>query len=339
MEKAKMKNVVIDDGSSQIKICWVENGQIKVSVFDTIVLNKPLYADGGLFSPSTYVVNGRTLSVSKSANESSRTDDSRYYQTSPQNRVCIHEALRMIGLGGEEVKVTTTLPVRQFFNDSAVGNDPINQAIKNEKRQHIMGSIDSKGGYPLAKIVDCSVSPEAIPVWNDLRITNDFRLIKNNLGIRPDQYILIVDIGGTTTDIVKINGNGVMQDINGSDHGVYNVADSLRKILNNSFDLEGVQDNALINYMKEKEFRGKDITREIKMATEETCENIYLEMRKTHRGSNELGGVVYVGGGAQIMGESLQAQYGGVTQIRDEFAIARGILKAKVLNGEIDVKN
>ena len=338
MEKAKVKHVVIDDGSSQIKICWIENGQIKTAVFDTVVINKPTF-DGSMFGPSTYEINGRTLSVVKSSSDSSRTDDSQFYQTSPQNRACIHEALRIIGMGGRDVKVTATLPVKQFFNTTTSGSDPINHQMKNEKRIHVMGDIASKGNYPLAKIVDCSVSSEAVPAWNDMRITDDFRLIKNNLGVSPDQFILIVDIGGTTTDIVKINGSGIMQAIEGSHYGVYNVADSLRKILNNKFDLEGVQDNALINYMKAKQFRGKNISSEIRQASEETRENIFLEMRKIHRGSEELGGVVYVGGGAQLMGEDLKGMYKGVTQIRDEFAIARGILKAKVLNGEIDVKD
>ena len=338
MEKAKVKTVVIDDGSSQIKICYLDNGQIKTKVFDTLVVNKPTF-EGSTFSKSSYVVNGRTLSVVESTTESSRTDDSKYYQTSPQNRVCIHEGLRLIGMEGQDVNVITTLPVRQFFNTDTQSSDPINHQLRNSKRIHVMGDIARKDGGEVAKIIDCSVSSEAIPAFNDMRINDQFQLASNNLGISHNQYILIVDIGGTTTDIVKINGAGVMQDINGSEYGVYNVADSLRKILNNNFDLEGVQDNALINYMKAKTFRGKNISGEIRQAAAETRENIYLEMRKTHKGSEELGGVVYVGGGAQLMGEDLKGMYGGITQIRDEFAIARGILKTKVLNGEINVKN
>ena len=241
----------------------------------------------------------------------------------------MHEALRKCGFGGQDVCVYCTLPISDFF-----GVKPRNDALIAEKKKNLMAPVTNMSGHELAKIVQCVVWPEAIPAWLDLLIDDKG---ETALSVDESYKIMIVDIGGTTTDKTIIDGNGALQEFESFRRGVFDVAENLSAILIKSTGRKKIEPHQIDNALRIQKFAESEIKEEIQTACRPVIRDIHLEMVKFARESSNLDAVVYVGGGASIMAKSIATLYKGNTIIGDEMSISRGILKKLISNKTIEV--
>lgn len=320
-----MKHVVIDEGSSQIKVCWFDGG-IKEMVIPSRIVDDGKLNNDGTFQDGAYDVDGSEYTVSSHFDGSVATNN-RDYQTSEYNRVLVHEALRQAGFGGEDVTIYTTLPISDFF-----GVKPRNDALIAKKKENLTGGLINMAGHNLANIIDCKVWPEAIPAWLDLMINEQGGPA---LKVEDSYKIMIVDIGGTTTDLTIIDGKGGMQEFASERKGVFNISDNLSDYIRLDFSRKNVEAHQLDKALREKMFAGKDIKPLIEKACKPVIRDIYLRMTNFVDESDNLDAIVYVGGGAALIGKELSKQYGGNTIIGDQVSIARGILKKLINAGTV----
>ena len=153
-------DIVIDEGSSQIKMVWMEDGEMKKLMIKSRAQHGVLETNDGGYSDDVYETDGMTLTVGDRVMEPTSTT-SDHYQTSNENRVLVHHALRMAGFGGRDVSIIVTLPVDTFFRDAAK---------RAEKRNHILKAVRNFNGLPLAVINHVLVAPEAAPVLDSFRL-------------------------------------------------------------------------------------------------------------------------------------------------------------------------
>ena len=322
-----MKHIVIDEGSSQIKVCWFEDG-IQEMVIPSRIVEGARLKDGGVYHDGAYDVNGAEYTVASHFDGAIRTNTEQY-QISEYNRVLVHEALRKAGFGGESLTVYTTLPISDFF-----GVKPRNDALIAKKKKNLMQPLVNMAGHSLSKITDCKVWPEAIPAWLDLMINEQGG---EALEVDESYKIMIVDIGGTTSDLTIIDGNGGLQEFTSVRKGVFNIAENLTSDLEKEFSRRRIEAHQIDKALRESSFAKTDISKQIEKACRPVVRDIHLEMVKFARESSNLDAVVYVGGGAALIAKPLAKEYGGHTIIGDEMSIARGILKKLINSGTVEV--
>lgn len=189
-------NVVIDDGSSYIKIvCDDRLEKISSRVVEGLI---PVISGIG-YSSDSYEVDGIRYSVSNLSSNTILTNN-KEYQTSNHNLVLIHHALRKLCENESEVNVAVTIPIRDYFKiDGTVNEDKIK-----EKANHIKSShkrIKYLSGQETIKIKNCYVFPEGIPA---------FIHAQSELNLSGNKF-LVVDIGGTTTDVAALNSDNQIE--------------------------------------------------------------------------------------------------------------------------------
>ena len=321
-----MHHVVIDEGSSQIKVCWFNDIEgIKNIIIPSRLVEGSKLADSGEYHEAAYSVNGNEYTVAAYFDGAIRTN-TQQYQISEYNRVLVHEALRKAGFGGEDVTIYTTLPISDFY-----GVKPRNDALIAQKKKNLMGDVLSMAGKELATIVDCKVWPEAIPAWLDLLIDDDG---SRKLDADESHKIMVVDIGGTTTDLTIIDGTGNLQDFHSVRKGVFDISENITPDLITEFKRKHIEAHQLDKALREKTFAGSDITKLIDKACRPVVRDIHLEMVRFARESSNLDSVLYVGGGSSLIAKQLGKEYGGKSIIRNDMTIARGILK-KLINSQV----
>lgn len=317
-----MQHVVIDEGSSQVKVCWL-NGKIRSKIIPSRLVEGQKLESSGAFHDGCYEVNGNTYTVAPFFDRPIRTN-TRQYQTSEYNRVLVHEALRLAGFGGQDVTIYCTLPISDFF-----GERPRNDELIERKKENLLAGVENLAGHKLANIKKVVVWPEAIPAWMDLLINEKGG---STMEDEPDERykIMIVDIGGTTTDMTIIDGNGGLQNFESARRGVFDVAESLKARLIKQFDRVDIEAHQLDTALREKTFANENISDLIEKSYAPVVRDIHIQMENFVDDSSKLDAVLYVGGGSSLMAKPLAMLYKGHTIIGDELSIARGILKKQI---------
>ena len=121
-----------------------------------------------------------------------------------------------------------------------------------------------------------------------------------------------------------------MQKIKSVRGGVFNISKYLSNRLKREFDRDEMHFYQMDDALRNGTFDGQDISALIRQSCEEVEELVVKSMKDMVRDSKRLDAILYVGGGAKLMGQSLSEQYGGRTKIGDEFSIANGILKRRM---------
>ncbi len=331
----KVQTVVVDEGSTQIKVCWMcrKTNKMQELVIPSNIGAERKWAENsenGKFTDSSYSVSGEKFFVfdGDTIVERERTNLSRY-QVSAANAVLVHEALRQAGFGGKKVEVICTLPVSQYYKqEGGVNEDRIEL-----KKESIMRKVVNKNGLPLAEIVGCKVSSESTPAWHDLIIGDD---LKPNKILIAMSGVMIVDIGGTTTDIMLINGKGVIIKRDSFKHGCFDIFEIIRKKMAENKGIASITDVQMRYLIQHHEFRGENVTAEINQAIKEVQGHIVREMLNFHEHAETLDMIVYAGGGAGLFGKKLAEDYSQdapnmdnvVISQNPQIAVARGLLKA-----------
>ncbi|WP_420588264.1 plasmid segregation protein ParM domain-containing protein [Bacterioplanoides sp.] len=322
--------IVVDEGSAQgigayycetekkIKFCMVP-AMIGLTV-DTDPVGNPL--------DNSYEVDGDEFCVSTNLT-SPVTTKRASYQTSVENRVLIHEVLRKAGFGGQEITVMCTLPITQYFMGDSYR---VNKELVLAKKRNIMGDITSINDVPLARIKNSIIAPESISGFLDHVIdeTGEW-LIQMDEG----QTALVIDIGGTTTDMSVVDSIGSPQARHSEPKGVFDIADSLRTEMIAEGLAKSLPRAHLDAVLRSGTYRGRSCRDLIKKASHTVMREILSRMQTFGDDENAFEYVIFVGGGAAIIGEELGKRYGNPNYIipKDpDLAVARGLVKMQLAN-------
>lgn len=186
-----MLSVSCDDGSTNVKLAWLEDGIIKTS------LSGNSFKEG--WSPSfigssnvfNYTVDGKKYSHDLGSTATIGTTHVSY-QYSTANLLAIHHALLTSGLSPQEISLTVTLPVTEFFDM----DNQINEENIEAKKKNVLRAISLNKGETFS-IKEVNVMPESLPAALASIIADQ---------VKPLERSLIVDLGGTTLDCGIIQG-------------------------------------------------------------------------------------------------------------------------------------
>lgn len=328
-KKLDAQIVVVDEGSAQAKATYFcRNTRTIVSKITPAMIGRDIDTDPvGNPLDNSYMADGEEYCVSPDLQTPINTKRETY-QTSTENRVLVHEALRLAGFGGQDVEIRVTLPITQYFyGDSHKRNDDL---IK-RKKQNLMQSVTNINGQPLANIVDVKVAPESIPAWFDYALddTGDW------VGDLDDcQSVMVIDCGGTTTDLSICNGVGTPRSRFSINKGVFDIANELRTEMVASGLAKTLPRAHLDNVLRTGTYRGKNCLDMIAKASRRVAAEILDQMHSYQPDCKALEKILFVGGGAALIGEDLAKEYGNSANshipAEPDLSIARGLVKMQL---------
>lgn len=320
--------VVIDEGSAQAKATFrTMDGNIVTRVVPSRIAEQAKVDLNGYAESAYFTEEGGEYTVNGDFDDIIRTNIPSY-QTSEGNRALIHETLRLAGFGGQSVKVAVTLPMSQFF--SKVQGAPINQPLIAKKKRNVLGGIRSAAGKALAEIIDCKVYPEGIPALFDT-IRDDNGVLKP--GYEEGMKILVVDIGGTTTDVSVVTPNGTIEAYDSFNTGVLAVAERFAELAAPEFGLKRIPRALAEASLKSGRLKNMDVSELVSRASRNVMQTILRELEAMVQTPALLDRVLIVGGGAALMGRELSEEMGVGALIPEhpDMAISRGIFKLETL--------
>ena len=305
----KAITVVVDEGSAQTKACWIEpeSGELKTHTIQSMVKEGDWETDMiGNLQPNNYRVDGTEYYASASI-DNPATTKRKTYQTSDENLVLVHEVLRQAGFGGQDVNLIVTLPISQYFLGD--GYKPDADQL-DAKKSNVMRDIESPEGVAeLARIVKCNVAPEGIPGWYNMLINDNGELDE----ARADfDSVMIVDIGGTTTDVGVISGEGNIRKRTSIDIGVFDLYQDLTKRVMSETHINSVPRRNMDSILRHRVFRKTDMSAFIEAAAKSVCNAIRHKMDEFEHDPHALDAILYVGGGSSVFGRMLAEKYGNV---------------------------
>ena len=295
--------VVIDEGSAQAVATFERDGKVVTLIVPSRAEDKAKVQISG-YSPSSYFTEeGDEYTVNANLDDTVPTYVPSY-QTSTANRAIIHETLRVSGFAGKKVRVCVTLPVGRYFGN---GSTPRNEKLIEAKRKNTMAGITAANGAATADIIECGVYPEALPALFDLTRKKDGSLKE---GFNENDKNLVVDVGGSTTDITVVTPGGDIQAYDSIlNCGVLDIAEELSTSLTQRFDLKAKLPSSVLDQILRKgQFLNQDIGQEIKQASRKVQKTILSRLEKLVPNHELLDNVMVVGGGALLLGEDLADQ-------------------------------
>ncbi|BDO94833.1 hypothetical protein TUM9812_19210 [Escherichia coli] len=180
--------ICIDDGSTNIKLAWTENGERRNAISPNSFKSEWSAPFGGT-QPANYMLDGVRYGFDPVSDRFVQTTDTQY-QYSDVNVIAIHHALVKSGITPQEVDVVVTLPLSEYFDTNAQPD----MANINRKKANVMRPVEYQNGEAFT-IRNVRVMPESIPAG--------FKALAD---MSPFESLLIVDLGGTTLDVAKVQG-------------------------------------------------------------------------------------------------------------------------------------
>lgn len=270
------------------------------------------------------------------------------YPVSIENRVLLTHALNNAGLLGKEVALTVTLPFADYYLPGGEINMELVEKVKANFMQNNVRADGGDGKGQTAKVVDCRVSPEAVSAWFDWALDEQGNVNDNYADMLDDGgAVLVVDVGGSTTDIVSLTLSPqltVLNERSGTEKaGVLDVMEQmetefLRQMRDAGVIEGGGHESVLSPNQKSALLSGKTIrfarqTYSIedlyKKVTENVARRIEAFIRKTAGNTHSFHSIIVVGGGAIVFKEALGKLLSGAVFL-DEYANSRGALKLAI---------
>ncbi|WP_163936483.1 plasmid segregation protein ParM domain-containing protein [Paraferrimonas sp. SM1919] len=320
MSKAPLK-IAIDDGSTNVKVCWYQGGKIK-SVISPNSFRKDWKS--AALRAETKVYNyqvGTTKYTFDATSDKALSTTHIDYQYDDQNLLAVHHALLQTGLQPQPVEIVVTLPITEYYNADDCQK---NEAKIERKRQNLLRKITLNKGE-VFDIVDVKVMPESLPaVLSTLLSANVHEFTKS----------LVIDLGGTTLDMGIVVGE--YDDVSGiygnNEIGVCMVTDAARKalaaadsdasylvsneLIKNRHDDEFVE--AVLNDLSKKEI----VLEKIETKIAELGSQVAFEAKKFAKHPHRI---YLVGGGAALIEPAIREAYatlGDKIQLMDDAQLA-----------------
>ena len=317
--------IFVDDGSTNIKLAWKENGEVKTFISPNSF--KPewslnLFDDG---QSANYQIEGEKFSFDPGSADAVVTTETRY-QYSQVNTVAIHHALLQAGIEPQNVDVVVTLPLSEYLDaDFQPKAENIARKKKSVKREVTLQG--NKKGVTIDKV---TVLPESIPAG--------FNVLTN---LKDDDSLLIVDLGGTTLDVSHVRSKmaGITNTWCDPKIGVSIVTNGIKNALAAHTRISSLQADNMIIHREDKswiEHRLPDAgLRQTVLNTMEEKERILIN--RVINALDRFSGythVMCVGGGAKLIADAVKKATNVpadrfYTSNDPQFDLVRGMLEMK----------
>lgn len=302
---ASQIKVAIDDGSTNVKISWLEDGVLKTIIspnsFRKGWKSSALRTDKNIYNYNIGSVKYTYDATSDKALATTHVD----YQYDDLNLLSVHHALLQTGLPVCEVDIVVTLPITEYYNpDDCQKNDlKIERKINNLKREIQL----NKGN--IFKITNVEVMPESLPSVLSLLVDSNVNSYTKSL---------IIDVGGTTLDMGVIVGeyDEVSSIYGNNEVGVSMVTDAARKALaaadsDSSYLVanELIKNRSNLDFVKEvvnDESKINSVLQKIEEKIDELGAQVAFEAKKFAKNPNR---VYLTGGGASLIFDSIKDIY------------------------------
>lgn len=256
------------------------------------------------------------------------------------NRVLAHHAMIKAGLAGKTVKIGLTLPFGDYFkSDGSYNTEFHDRAVGNFKQSNVVTEKD------LSKITVASahVFPEALSAFYDWGLDEAGNMLPCYESLEEnDGSMLIVDIGGSTTDLVcirMVDGDMMIDHAHSGTekHGVLDVKEMINLEYQKQFGSGGhesvLSNRAVTKILETGRHRGGgrdlDMTADVQAIIGQVAQRVFSYVEAKAGKINDYEAIHFVGGGAVVFKEALKKAVTFAT-IGDEFANARGVLKYMV---------
>lgn len=332
-------NVVNDNGYAAHKLAWYENGEIKTLKVQTLI-EMGRRADAVGKPIDTYQVDGNSYYCGTNVRTPLQLRNEGY-PMSVANRVLVTHALYKANLVNVPIKLGVTLPFRDYYNEQgAIRADRKESTIANfvgpDRRVSIEGQEEK-----LIDVREGTCFSEAVSAYFDFAFNDDGTMTDGGENVIGE--IAVVDIGGSTTDVVSLNVDSnlmIDQKHSGTERvGVLDAMDALGELIKARLVAEQViadgLDSQLPNMVIQKVLESgvvyyQGAMREMRAEQEQACRGTAERITnyvKTKLGNiNAYQVIIIVGGGSIVFRQWLKLLLPNAVFL-DEFSNARGALK------------
>jgi len=348
-QPALMPRLVADDnGYADHKIAWFDqNGKIMtMKVPSLIQVGGQGLTDAQGSRIGAYQADGTDYTCSSAVTSPIKLR-SADYPVSAANRVLFTHALTKAGLLGMPVQAAVTLPFRDLFKDDGSINTQLRQSTQDN---FMRGNVEVVGSEAQPEVVSVNVFAEALSAWFDWAFEDNGELSDGFCEMRDfSGEMLVVDIGGSTTDLASLQmveegGESNMVIHHGKSGteavGVIDAKAKLEELICAALAGEGVEgllghagkipaalvERVMIHGGGNFAGRSWDFSKQREQACKDVAQRITAFIRS--RVGNPAGyfKILVVGGGAIVFQPWIKAILPNAV-FSDEFANARGALK------------
>ncbi len=357
--------VAIDDGHSEIKVAYFENGTsgpIKNFSFPSRTVRgwEEMDASGAAppdayfafdianADPSDAAKASPMLVVSRGRSGSDNENRTQEYPTSDRNRVLVNHALHTIAAGRKvSFSLATALPYSDFhLPASGKHNEELIGKKKENISKSVMG-IDPRTLLPRPatySIPEQAVFSEGVATFFDCMISYDGNTVKANEDFarrfEHSTSYAVIDIGGKTTDIVFGSWTGKPHDkpmikVSASTslkEGTLDASDQLGELIKQKLHLRRVSDPEKALFNKKVPVFGE--LHDVSAEADEVLNRLYQKIRdpllRHLEDASDLAYVIFVGGGSILLKEKIGTLFNPSVVLipeQPQFGNANGMLK------------
>lgn len=302
-------DLIVDNGYAYQKLAaWVKDkcGQIVIrtaSIPSRAELGRANVPSGNSGSDGLFVINDDdyyTVSEFVQNPESIRSDS---YSYSELNNVLVANSILESGMHDQKFRLTTGLPLKQYYNEDGSRNNKLIDKVKSS-----LVNLAQPVSGPELKITSHNIKPEALSAFIDWYVSDD-----GNVSHEIHSGVMVVDIGGGTTDISNINPNlSLNNNLSGTSRiGILDLFKYLRPLLSETFnvDADSIRDDELDKVVRTSKvfIRGNfiDCTSQLQKAKSKLAKRLYNVINELKGGT--LDNIIFTGGGAEALREELIA--------------------------------
>ena len=332
-----MKNlqfIGIDDGHSSIK-ATSENKNFTMKSKVHYGEKKGFNILTGEDDNSIYSINNLKYTVSKENIDNTletRLDD---FSISDINIVLVHHSLQQIEASGD-ISICTGLPFNRYYHNSETNNKLITQKTN-------VFNVDIKSNKKINyNIVSHMVCSQGVAVYFDLLLNNDGSCNTEMQDEFGDESVIIIDIGGGTTDIVAFKNNNIQFDLSTTlDIGCLSVEDKLYQTVTcklNSYKIPKVITQNIIenNGIYKGTKTTHDFSEDFKSIKLELAGTIINKIKQMISNTLDISIIAFAGGGSILLHDELKHLFPSdiIKFVKDPiYSNSRGMRKL-LLNGE-----
>ncbi len=319
--------VVIDNGYADHKaVKWLRQDDGTLTIVETLYPSRAVMGASNISidgqSTGVYRVNDQDFTVSPNV-KNPMSIRGKQYGYSDLNTALVTHSLIAQGFGGQQIVLGTGLPFDQFFKNGQ-RDEPFHQKVINALKT----TVEPRSDDIPATIAHHYLFPEAVAAYAD------WAMDVHGHSVQAIQSgIVVVDIGGNTTDITSIDpDNNINLEYSGTvKQGVLNVKALLDKLLCHQFDVDSLSPVALEQAIRTHECaifgRLSDVSAQVIEAKRQTTQIIMTFVTELIGDAANVDCILLVGGGAECLKDALTTYPHVVIPSRPQFANARGMLK------------
>lgn len=325
---ADVTDVAVDNGYADQKVAYWKTDEKGNQFIAELLL--PSRAQMGAInisidgkSSGVYDIDGDPWTVGKDVSEPESIRGEKYAY-SELNTVLVTHSLIAAGFGGKNIRIATGLPFDHYYRAGEVNEELISRVKASlEKR------VSPRGGFLPARLKSHELYPESTAAFVDYAVDEKTGEMKNEI----EMGLAVVDIGGNTTDVTYINSDNIInvQRSGSKKIGVLNVRDRLRRLIQEKFKVDEVRDAQLDRALRTGSCKifgiEKNVQEQIDSAKRETVKKLMNFVEEMVGDAADLDLVLFVGGGAEVLGELIKEYPHACVPDRPQFANARGMLK------------